>query len=187
MIGEKGYNGGNMQIPCSLQWCANTSDCASTDCKYAFRLVDQNGDVVMGRHNITAYLCTNATTFTVAGDGVGITGKAHGILEPTAVEIASSLMQTQAVGILIANAGAVAAESGSSADGHNFDMTSVGVYGLLVNYIPVTGGATYNAVIFETDDEGRFSIHIDGAADKLALVLELPTGRKLFFKIARHP
>lgn len=189
MIGEKGYNGGNMQIPCSVQWCASTTLAAGAgDCKYAFSLVDQNGDRVYGRHNITAYLCTNLTTFTVAGNGVGITGKAHGILEPTATEIVSSLMITQNATVMVVNGAAVAAESGSSADGVNFDMPTVGIYGLPINYIPVVGGgATYNAVIFETDDQGRFAINLVAPADKTALVLELPTGRKLFFKIARKP
>lgn len=179
-MSEKGFAGGNMQIPSGVRWGGNgtVGDVGANNCKYIFQIVDQNGNPIQARQQVNVGLCTCATA-------IGTNDAGLGPKVPTATEIVSSLLLAQAATVLVANGEAVnTVKVGSTDEAGNLQLAGViGVHGLLQGYIPVVGGgATYMQSIFETDAEGKFTLFVTVAPALTAIVLKLASGKNLYFK-----
>lgn len=193
-MSEKSFIGSNLQIPSGVRWGGNgtlADQTGATTCKYLMQVIDQNGDPILARQLVKLSLCARASNSGTDDTGLGP-------LTPTATEITTSLSVAQAATVLIATTAVAAAndyvkvgsEDPNGTMHFAYEPTGtagvIGVHGLVQNVRTVVGGANLSETTFITDTEGKFSFQVVTADDtKRALVIELASGKVLYFKIVR--
>jgi len=188
-MSEKSFNGQNLQIPSGVRWggAGLQADVGANNCMYIFQIVDQNGDPILARQQVKMGACACTTAAGTTLGGTAITGL--GPKAPTAAEIASSVLVEQANTVFITAAGtAVAVAAGSADPAGTLHLAGfIGQRGLMVSFIPETGGAgnDYKESIFETDTEGKWSVRSTDLADNHAIVITLTSGKVLYFNNVR--
>lgn len=181
MSGEKGYNGGNMQIPSSVHWGANgtVGTVGANNSKYVFQVLDQNGNPILARQIVKVHICIDTYASSVMPSTSAEMGPVTVMTELT------SLALPQAIGVVVANAEVVhQVENGDTDEAGNYYLAgAIGIHGLLQGFISTVNGAnTYDYFIFETDAEGKFTYHTTAAPVTSAVVLTLGSGKCLYFK-----